>query len=91
MKPRRTVTSTKVFTLPGGNEDNDLWVTEYEDDRAGEIIGSTWVPTDAERTQIAAGANIELLIWGTGMPPVALRTSTYVLGKPPAPEGDPAP
>lgn len=83
MKPRRTVVSNGVFRLDGGTEDNDLWVTHYPDEGGLDtVIGSTWQPTDEERAAIAAGANIELLVWG-GQPPVALRLSTYDLGKAP--------
>lgn len=85
MKPRRTVISDKVFRLPGGTEDNDLWVTTYGEDDGGPCIGSTWEPTPEERQAIADGANVELIVWGTGTPPVALRLSTYTLGKAPAP------
>jgi hypothetical protein len=86
MRPRRTVTSSQVFRLEGGTEDNDLWVTLYgpEDDTAdAPCIGSTWVPTEKEREEIAAGANIELVVFGTGHPPVTMRLSTYALGKKP--------
>lgn len=84
MKPRRTVTSTMVFTLPGGTEDNDLWVTQYGPDEGGPCLGSTWVPSAEEREAIANGANLELIVWGGGTPPVALRLSKYALGKAPA-------
>lgn len=82
MRPRRTATSTKVFHLEGGTEDNDLWVTEYAPENGGPCLGSTWVPTDEERQAIAEGVNIELLVFGTGTPPVAVRLSEYVLGRP---------
>jgi hypothetical protein len=88
VKPRRTALSDRVFRLPGGTEDNDLWVTTYgpHDGSAEEpCIGSTWVPSDIERQAIADGANIELVVWGTGHPPVTMRLSTYTLGKKPAP------
>lgn len=88
MKPRRTHTSTNVYRLPGGTEDNDLWVTTYAPDEGGPAIGSTWQPTDEERAQIANGANVELLVFGTVQPPVAVRVSTYTLGAPPRPAAD---
>lgn len=91
VKPRRTQASDKVFRLPGGTEDNDLWVTTYDEDdvdQGGPAIGSTWEPTDDERQAIADGANVELIVWGTGHPPVALRLSPYALGKAPATGGD---
>jgi hypothetical protein len=73
-----------VFKLPGGTEDNDLWVERLEAEGTGEtILGSTWVPTDEERKAIADGANIELLVWGTAQPPVSVRTTTVPIGKAP--------
>jgi hypothetical protein len=85
MRPRRTVISTRVFRLAGGTEDNDLWVTDYGPDEGGPVIGSTWELSDTERAAIASGANVELLVWGSAQPPVALRLSTYALGKAPPP------
>jgi hypothetical protein len=87
VRPRRTVTSDHLFRLPGGTEDNDLFVTLYPaDEVSGPAIGSTWEPTDEERAAIAGGANIELVVWGTGQPPVVLRLSEYALGRAPAPD-----
>lgn len=83
MRPRRTHASNQVFRLPGGTEDNDLWVTLRQDPRYGLEISSTWQPTQAERDAIAAGANIELTVWGHGHPPVALGLTAGPLGKPP--------
>lgn len=73
MLPRRTVHSNRVFRLVGGNEDNDLWVLTDVDENALPVMRSTWEPTEAERERIAAGENIELLVWGTGHPPVAMQ------------------
>jgi hypothetical protein len=71
MKPKRVPTSNFVFSLPGGNEDNDLWVQRtMENDRP--IIISVWELQGYERIAIAEGATIELRIWGEGMPPVSL-------------------
>lgn len=60
-----------MYRLEGGNEDNDLWV---ERDRVDgqPLIVSVWDLTDDERAAIAAGGTIELTVWGTGHPPVAL-------------------
>lgn len=85
MKPRRTHFSNKVFALPGGNEDNDLWVQVAEDAQGDPVICSTWQPTDAERAIIAAGGQVELVVWGDGTPPVAIRAVNYPLGAPPRP------
>lgn len=85
MRPRRTHLSNQVFRLAGGNEDNDLWVTGESSD-LGPVIRSTWEPTDDERTAIAAGENIELVVWGDGHPPVAVHTTGVALGAPPAME-----
>lgn len=75
MRPRRSPVSNKVFRLPGGNEDNDLWVEETEDTSGQPVICSLWVPSDEEREQIAGGGNVELLVWGTGTPPVAVSVT----------------
>lgn len=85
MKPRRTHFSNRTFGLPGGNEDNDLWL---HDD--GETLASTWELDEDERRAIAAGHNIELAVWGRGHPPVSLRVVNHALGKPPVltSEGD---
>lgn len=85
MKPRRTHDSTTVFRLPGGNEDNDLWVEHARDSGGNPVICSTWEPTAKERAAIAAGANVELSVWGSAMPPVAVTTTTVALGR--RPEG----
>jgi hypothetical protein len=71
MKPRRCPDSTGVFRLVGGNEDNDLWVRQGSTD--GEPwIESVWELDETERAAIAAGATIELRVWGVGTPPVSL-------------------
>lgn len=82
MKPRRTIHSEKVYRLPGGNEDNDLWTYEVEDTDSHPVTCSVWVPDDAERERIANGENIRLMIWGRGIPPVALDLTDEALGKP---------
>lgn len=86
MKSRRTHVSEHVFSLPGGTEDQDLWVAVYgphDGTAPSQCFGSTWVPSDEERQAIADGANIELLVWGGDHPPVGLRLSRYTLGKRP--------
>jgi hypothetical protein len=70
--------------LPGGNEDNDLWLERTTDSDGDPVLSSCWTPTDDERLQIAAGANVELVVWGTGHPPVLMRVVTYPLGAPTA-------
>lgn len=85
MKPRRTPSSNHVFRLEGGNEDNDLWVEVRQDGGPGPtqampIICSTWELTAEEREAVAAGANVELRIWGT-QPPVQLVITDTPLGK----------
>jgi hypothetical protein len=71
VKPRRVPDSTAVFRLPGGNEDNDLWV------KRGSTNGEPWIESvweldEDEREAIAAGATIELRTYGNGTPPVSL-------------------
>jgi hypothetical protein len=82
MRPRRTHESNQVFRLVGGTEDNDLWVTRTVTEDGAPVICSTWEPTDDERAAIADGANVELIVWGDGTPPVAMSTTTVALGKP---------
>ena len=79
MRPRRTVRSTGVFGLPGGTEDNDAWV-EHDTDVAGNpVLRLTFALDDEERQAIADGQNVELIIWGQGMPPVAMATTDVEL------------
>ena len=85
LKPRRTWVSNAVFRLPGGNEDNDLWLYRSVDEDGVVLLRSCWVPTDEQRQAIADGANIELLVWGREHPPVSVGICTYPLGK--APDG----
>jgi hypothetical protein len=71
MRPRRTKHTDSVFSLPGGNEDNDLWVRRGSTDDTP-WIESTWELDDEERAAIAAGGTIQLRTWGVGTPPLAL-------------------
>lgn len=83
MKPRRTHLANFVYRLEGGNEDNDLWVYKHVDVDGFPVIRSCWVPDALERAAIAAGGNIELIVWGTEQPPVALVLNNTPLGKAP--------
>jgi hypothetical protein len=83
MKPRRTHVSNQVFRLPGGNEDNDLWVALVAANEGGPAIVSTWELEEHERSAIYHGANIDLVVFGTAHPPVALEVSTATVGKAP--------
>jgi hypothetical protein len=86
VRPRRTHSSNCVFRLPGGTEDNDLWI-ERMDSSNGPALRSVWEPTEDERRRIAAGENVYLVVWGTGTPPVALGVINQPLGKAP-PDSD---
>lgn len=79
MNPRRTPRSNQVFRLDGGNEDNDLWV-ECATSVQGPTLRSVWELTDDERQRVAAGANVYLVVWGTGTPPVAMGVTSEPLG-----------
>lgn len=83
MRARRTHNSTRVFRLPGGTEDNDLWVYDVQDNDGDNVICSVWVPTDEEREAIANGENVRLMVWGYGIPPFAMDTTDEPLGKDP--------
>jgi hypothetical protein len=85
MKPRRTHFTDRVFGLPGGTEDNDLWVYDLEDNDGNHLICSVWEPSPEERAAIASGENVRLIIWGRGLPPIAMDTTDEPLGK--RPEG----
>ena len=77
----------QVFRLPGGNEDNDLWVQLIVVDGLP-VIRSVWELDDDERAAIAAGAHIRLHVWGEGTPPVAMDVVSGSLGKRrPKPDG----
>lgn len=80
MRPRRTPLSDRVFKLPGGNEDNDLWVQRIWED-GGIQIRSVWEFDVEERAEIAAGANVELCVFGDGTPPVSLAVTHTPLGR----------
>jgi hypothetical protein len=85
MRARRTHLTTRTLALPGGNEDNDLWVYDLPDGNGRHVIASVWEPDDDERDAIARGENVRLLIWairGT-QPPVAIDVTDEPLGKPP--------
>jgi hypothetical protein len=85
MKPRRTHSSNAVLKLPGGTEDNDLWIeaTHNSEDPAEPVLVSVWELAPEERELIAAGANIELAVHGSAHPPVAMGVTDIPLGKPP--------
>lgn len=72
MRPRRTPQTDIVFRLRGGTEDNDLWVEWTEDGNGRRAMVSVWDLNDDERARIAAGGTIELMLWGSGHPPVSL-------------------
>jgi hypothetical protein len=80
MNPRRTPNSNCVFRLPGGTEDNDLWVEQTTSEQ-GPCIRSVWQLSDEERARVAAGENVYLVVWGTGTPPVALGVTDDPLGR----------
>lgn len=88
MKPRRTHNSTDVLRLPGGTEDNDLWITAVLDTDSDLTLQSVWEPTPEERQAIADGDNVLLIVWANGHPPVAVGVADqgdWPLGKKPDP------
>jgi hypothetical protein len=70
-----------VFRLPGGTEDNDLWVQRLTDADNFPVLRSVWEPSDEERKAIAEGGSVELLVWAGQYPPVAVSTTDEQLGK----------
>jgi hypothetical protein len=82
VRARRTHFTDTVIRLPGGTEDNDLWV--YRLPVGGNLTTcSVWVPNEVERKLIAAGENIRLIIWAQKIPPVALDLTNEPIGKHP--------
>lgn len=77
MRPRRTPTTPMVYRHPEGNEDNDMWCQRLEPG----MIRSVWEPTDAERAEIAAGANLEMIIYSEPIPPVSLGVTPEQAGR----------
>jgi len=67
----RTPESTSIYTLPGGNEDNYLYVQQT----VGGEIHSIWEPTDAERLLLAGGGRVRLTIIGALVPPLILSVA----------------
>lgn len=80
MKPRRTPSCNFVYRLEDGNEDSDLHVQQIVEGNKA-IIRSVWQPTDGEREKLIAGANIELLVWGSETPPVSVGVTDEQPGK----------
>jgi len=72
MNPVRTEFSNANFKLVGGTEENDLPVERTVDLEGNPVIVSMWKLTDEERLNIMYGADVRLVVWGTGHPPVAL-------------------
>lgn len=73
MKPRKTKYSNGVFELEGGNEDNSLWVERTIAENGDPVIISTWELNEEEKKAVVDGKRIQLIVWGTGHPPVAMR------------------
>jgi hypothetical protein len=82
MRPRRTIYSNFVFRLEGGTEDNDLWCQKDTDSDGDPVLRTTWQPSEEERERIAAGENIELIVWGVRHPAVTLDVTDTPLGRP---------
>jgi hypothetical protein len=94
MRPRRFWSANLPIELPGGNEDNTLWAEHIpadETDLGAPVFRTVWEPTDEERAFIAAGGNIELLVWGHQHYPVAVMVTDEPLGKLPTGEAQPSP
>lgn len=88
MRGRRTHFSNCVYRLPGGTEDNDLWVHRDQHEDGTPLLRSTWELSDEDRAIIAAGGQVELVIWGDQQPPVCMMAVDYPLGAPPRPLDD---
>lgn len=72
MKPQRFERSNKTYTKPKGwkEEDcHDVQAFEGKDEVGTPVVITCWKPTDAERTKIAAGEPVWLVLYGGGMQP----------------------
>lgn len=78
MRPVRTAFTNAVFKLPGGTEENDLPAERTQTEDGDNVIATTWELNDIEAAKVARGARIELVIWGTRHPAVALRVEEEV-------------
>jgi hypothetical protein len=81
LKAVRTEASDLELTLPGGGEDRTLPAQRVKafDPELGEseadahdAIVTVWKPEDGERRALANGALIELVVHGSGHPPVSM-------------------
>lgn len=82
MNPRRTKTTTSILGAGGNPGVDDLYVQHGQDEQ-GPFVRSVWEPSPAERAQISAGANVELVIAGRTHPPVGVGvTQERPLGLP---------
>ena len=71
--------SSAVFSLPGGNEDNDRWAELRPDEGNGwPVIISVWELGRAARAAITAGGTIELVVWAREQVPVALSVGESI-------------
>lgn len=81
MRPRRFPLANTVYRLPGGTEDNDLWVEKGTDGPDAPYLRSVWVPTKSERQAIADGQNISLWVWSHQTYPVGMSITPEQPGK----------
>ncbi len=89
MNVQRTHASTDVFRPDGPDPGStELWVTRYpEGPGRPSSVGSTWLPSAAERLALAQGAALEVVVAvpeGEHMPPLVVRINPHELGPSPA-------
>lgn len=75
MKVIATPFTNMTFKLPGGTTANDLPVEVTTDAEENPVLLTTWQLDDEERARVARGEPIELLVWGSGHPPVTVRVA----------------
>ncbi len=78
MRPRRTTATDTVFRLPGGNEDNDLFIERAHSTEGDPLMVSYWEPTYEQREVIRRGGRVQLIVWGEVHPPVAMGVAEPV-------------
>lgn len=76
MKPVITPYTNTTFVLPGGDESNQLPVEKAKHENDGQpVLISTWELTGPEMLALRKSRKIDLIVWGTGHPPVAMRVN----------------
>lgn len=61
-----------LFRGPPDTDIGDLHTAVQEDEDGKAVVSSGWMPTTAQKAQIAAGAHIRVSLWTWPLPPMAV-------------------